>query len=146
MTRLQNIPGYWLETLSAEKLQGNAAIISIGEENGDQPKLDRFTCPILKLKFSDVVDSLEGEGYKLTPLSLNQATEIIEFVEATEFKLILIHCTAGVSRSAGVVLGLNTLFKWDMPKDFWTNSDPNPQVVGQIIKAFRKREYEEERF
>ena len=59
---------------------------------------------ILSLEFDDVEDYYQG----LSPINNEQAKQIVDFVELYKdiVDLIIVHCDAGVSRSAGICAAL----------------------------------------
>lgn len=132
--KLINVPGYTVE--EAKDLPQGSILISIQEEYGPPPDIGHITCPILAIQFSDITEILETEnGNDLHPLTKEQATQILEFVEFHEktAELCIVHCAAGISRSAAIVLSLHTLYDWPLPKEFWRLSSPNPSTLGTLI-------------
>jgi hypothetical protein len=52
----------------------------------------------------------------------------------------VVHCAAGVSRSAGVVLGLHIVKGWKLPENFWKTSTPQPRACGLIVRTALKND------
>ena len=98
---------------SSKKQDDRFVIISIGNAGDDavvfrkNPKM----MAVLPLNFNDV-DGGDGS------ISIEQAQSIISFVKEWESSvgLIVVHCSAGVSRSAGVCAALMK----------WLNGDDSP--------------------
>lgn len=80
--------------------------ISISDSSGIGAKLSSGFFAVLRLKFDDCYEEIDTGSRLLKPITSEQATEILEFVDKhhqmqKHFKLI-VHCNAGVSRSAAV--------------------------------------------
>jgi len=77
----------------------------------------------------------EVDYYK--PMTDEQAKQIIDFVEAhrKEIEVIVVHCEAGISRSAGVAAALSKIIEG---KDdfFFKKYIPNTLVYSKILKAY----------
>lgn len=87
----------FLSALFASQYGENAHVISIGSE-GSWYKIPESAISFVRITFDDVVGDVEG----LTPFHHRQADTIIEFVESCGDDPIMVHCEAGVSRSAAV--------------------------------------------
>ena len=96
------------------------------------PKFDEdwpYTKARLNLAFADVN---RGVG----AITSEQAREIIEFVRdnADEDTVVMVNCTAGVSRSAGVAAALTKLaLRTD--KDFFKRYSPNMLVYRTVLET-----------
>lgn len=117
-------------------------VISIQEEHGRRPDLEKITCPLLTLQFSDIGeqahDSLHGTIIK--PMSEAQASQVLSFVDAhaSAATYCIIQCTVGISRSSAVALGLHITRGHQLADEFWSINQPQPHVVGQICIAAGK--------
>lgn len=84
----------------------NWALISIGEPDSydGMPKIPPGWKHILKLSFHDVSPKKDGRDALLTYFCEQDAKSIVEFVRrvAPDVDGILIHCRAGISRSAAI--------------------------------------------
>ena len=84
---------------------GNWAIVSISEPNSafGEAKLLPGWNAVHRCEFHDIEVEMEDEPYVL--MTLQQAQEIVNFVHtiAPHVEGILVHCRAGISRSAAVV-------------------------------------------
>jgi len=131
--QLLNVPVYAIE--EAKDLPPDSILISIQEEHGEKAKLEHISCPTLVIQASDVETALTLEnGNTLYPMSDTQVESILNFVD-THFqaKFCIVHCAAGVSRSASVVLGLHAVRDHALPKNFWKYSLPKPTIVGLFV-------------
>jgi len=95
--------------LHYDKIVNNRShiVISINEDsNYACISSNKCCCDILRLIFDDIDEHFEEE-YNL--FSINQAQQILEFIfkYLNEIDLIIIHCHAGISRSAGVGCALS---------------------------------------
>lgn len=89
-------------------------IISIGE-NGDHWKLKHPHKSVLRLEFHDISEFLE-ERYIL--FSSAQAIEIINWIESIPAnETIIVHCEAGISRSAAVAKFIIDTYNYTLEPD-----------------------------
>lgn len=98
---------------------------------------------ILRLKFHDLEYPIKGyEKCKL--FSKDDAIQILDFVNnyADEIKLIVVHCEAGVSRSAGVAAALSLILNYDCGY-FHKYFHPNTLVKSTILRAAKFYSFEE---
>jgi len=102
----------------------------------------------LRLEFFDIEESI-GD---LAMMSDDQAKQVVDFANAwkDKVKLFVVHCEAGICRSAGVAAALS---KWLNGEDmfFYKTYCPNRWVYKQVLKAIYgdpwadyKTEYEPE--
>jgi len=123
------------------------AIISITDPNSDHPVFQQspFTKGILKLKFYDIdfgdgnttptrAELLKEYGDGL--FNKTQAREILNFVEKIkdQVKVIICHCDAGISRSAGVAAAILKVLTGS-DKEIFDNKRyvPNRYVYNKIL-------------
>jgi len=93
--------------LRASKIDQPTNMISIGSP-GDWYE---FACEhkrVLRLVFDDVDGFVGSDGLK--PFTLDQARELIDFVETCGDEPVTVHCMAGMSRSAAVARFMMTNF------------------------------------
>lgn len=69
---------------------------------------------VLELQFSDVSDGMPI-GTLAIPFDIDHAKEIVAFVRANRGRPIVVHCEAGISRSAGVALALHEFLEGRYP-------------------------------
>ena len=87
--------------------KNNLVLIAILDPDSEAHELDLIDGykDVLQIRFWDVE---EGIG-KYTPITDKQGKELKEFILKNKGSKFLIHCTAGVSRSAGVGMALDCL-------------------------------------
>lgn len=92
-----------------EILDKKHAFISITAPDYDLARLNitDATVDVLRLQFEDVEDVKEWEpiyGFRCQPFKSNMAVEIFDFMDLVKDKvdLLIVHCQAGISRSAAV--------------------------------------------
>jgi len=98
---------------------------------------NQFLMGVLRLKFDDI------ENYEPGLIRFNSAiaVKILKFVEELkdDIDILVVHCLAGVSRSAGVAAAIDDLYiqsdkRWFMIKR------PNAHVYRTIINAYTFRD------
>ena len=118
-------------------LPNNTVMISINRQNGElfRLKLDRSSSKILTVRFDDITSKYIDERTQKIyyPISDETALKILDFIEIHQGKDFIIHCAAGVSRSAAIALYLHLFHGYELKKRFWQTSNPNKYVLGQLI-------------
>lgn len=138
-------------------LPDNVAIISICEPNSkDEYHIFKSKENVINLDFYDITDYnlLYAYGDDITEdeikyansikgLTDSQANELFNFIENNLGNDIYVHCSAGVSRSQGVVK-----FIIDSYPNIYNETNPNNpcefpniHVVSLLKKCFRKKYY-----
>lgn len=111
----------------------NTSVISITRKTND-PAVIKGAKEVLFLYFDD----------NETEFNSDQTAEILEFVKNKTN--IVVHCDAGISRSAGVAAALEAMgWAWTKPDGKLWSADgkgmdrykPNVHVKSMILKAFR---------
>jgi predicted protein tyrosine phosphatase len=106
----------FMPRVAAERLYGDpcAAIISI-TDNVDA-SLNGSWGSILRLKFNDCVDPLNLKGRRITLFTPEMANDIRTFVECLDpdINTLVVHCEAGISRSAAVAFVLAGHYGWEL--------------------------------
>ena len=123
------------EAKQIEYLPNNTVLISInGTLDGLVPlKLDRQSSKVLTVVFDDVTDKdKKFEGKTLKLIDGDTALKILDFIEINKNKNFLIHCAAGISRSAAVALFINRYYGHELKPRFWSVSHPNCYVLGKL--------------
>jgi predicted protein tyrosine phosphatase len=92
--------------------KSSEAIISITEPGSPAKLSDKWT-HVLRLQFHDIdreVSSKDGTPYVM--FNKEMATSVLEFYKnlPEDIDMLVVHCHAGISRSAGVVLALCDIF------------------------------------
>lgn len=118
-------------------------VISIVSPGRDHP---RPTLPCLARLNLDFTDTMWGEESSIG-FSDTQAQEVIDFVEEWLLKTnnIIVHCEAGMSRSAGVAIGFARYILTDEDENALRDSKPhfNLYVAQKIWKVYQKKFMEE---
>ena len=91
-----------------EKLPKNLAFISICDPSSKPIKTNNHFTSELFISFYDVEEEWSS---KIIPLDIYQGKEIYDFIMENKDKQFLINCEAGISRSAGVGLAIEYLFR-----------------------------------
>jgi len=115
--------------------KNTTAFISINDSKNDF-SFFKFDHPnVLRLYFEDITQPLED--YKL--FDINDAIKIIKFVENNKDKSYLVHCHAGISRSAAVGTFINDYYHI-MDKDEFKRLNsyisPNWFIYEMLVKTF----------
>lgn len=92
---------------------------------------------LLRLKFDDV----DKEGDTFVLFTKEQAIQILNFVKQIKNKVdfIIVHCEAGISRSAGVVAALEKIYNNDNNYVFKYYC-PNSFVYRTILECYYNKE------
>ena len=105
----------YISRQAAESLRGdaNVVMVSINEPGGEPARLMGGFAAVLRIAFWDVntphpvTREYKDESFVYTPITTQQAQEIAEFPDRWHAppdgpELLIVHCRAGVSRSAAV--------------------------------------------
>lgn len=134
------------EAADIQTLPNNTVLISINDEYQDlySLKLDRKDKRILTVVFTDITAQIEHLGKWYHPINAETSQQILNFIEVNKEKDQIIHCAAGISRSAAVCLFLHLFYNYELKKNFWKLSNPNKFVIGSLIfSKFQKSDIEE---
>ena len=119
------------------------AVISIGEpQMKPAPLADSPQCKaVLRLHFSDVASDLPRlrSVMHVAPFTPELARQIADFVREqmqNNVNLIVVHCEAGMSRSAGVATALSQFYNHD-ETHFLVHYRPNAHVRRVMLNALR---------
>lgn len=116
-------------------LSKNSCLISILDLGWDYqldiPQSDN----VLFLTFSDIRrQKMTTKDYQLVGITNSQAKQIHDFCEKNSHKSFIVHCHAGISRSAAVCLYLNLKYGHKLKDFFFDLSAPNPFVLMKLLK------------
>ena len=108
-------------------------LISIGEPGEDKPKVPESCLDVLRVELADVDRGIEG----YIKFSQAHAKKILDFYHKYKHtvKTFIIHCTAGISRSAGVAAALHRIHYNEDDQTYWTKYLPNMLVYRTIIRV-----------
>lgn len=119
------------------------AVISIGEPQIKPALLaDSPHCrAILRLHFSDVASDLPRLRFvtHVAPFTLDMARQIADFTREqiqNGVRLLVVHCEAGMSRSAGVATALSQFYNHD-ETHFLVHYRPNAHVRRLLLEVLR---------
>ena len=130
-----------MEARDMKYLPTNSVMISINQP--DTPLFDlqinRNNGRVLTLQFNDVTAKMEIHGQSYYPITDRDAVEILDFIDKHRGKDFIVHCAAGISRSAAVCLYLNVMEGYELKKNFWQTSRPNPYVMGKLMIAKKQQ-------
>lgn len=125
-----NINAFAAEAI--ETLDDNTVLISINPEEPEELfrlKLDRNNPNILTVRFADVTKEHNYRGYIIRPISKETTLQILDFIEKNKDKNFIIHCAAGISRSAAVAQFISEAYGHGLKPNFWNVSHPNNYVL-----------------
>ena len=131
---------------------GSVPVISVVGGGTKSVKLNN-PLKVLTLVFDDVVTESLPKNSHLVPFNREQAKDVLEFIRSLPDEInVLVHCEAGISRSAGIVRGLEFcgLVKWEnFDRTYWdieeghrTRFHPNPTVVSVLIDEYKSTKSE----
>jgi predicted protein tyrosine phosphatase len=125
------------EAREITSLPNDTVLISINEEHEDlHPlKLDRNSSRILTVRFTDITSKVEYKGKTLYPIDYDTSLKILDFINRNLGKNFIVHCAAGISRSAAICLYLHIMHQYELKLGFWQKSHPNKMVLGSLIVA-----------
>jgi predicted protein tyrosine phosphatase len=121
------------------EIPDNTVIISINEEHDELYKLKVGGSSVFRTRFTDCYLPFEHKQKKYRPIDPKIANELLDFIIPNIGKNFIIHCAAGVSRSAAVALFLNQIFGYELKENFWHLSEPNSYIFGCLVVEYLKR-------
>jgi predicted protein tyrosine phosphatase len=139
MLKATNINCFAAENI--KELPINTVLISINEEDRDlyPLQIDRKDNRVLTLVFSDVTSKyVLPNGKEFFPISVESTLKLLDFINLNKEKNFIVHCAAGVSRSAAVCFYLNLVYGHELKENFWKDCRPNKFVVGQLFVTRHK--------
>lgn len=94
----------WLSKQWMERIPWPAVIISIGDPGEDQPNYAFSPIDVLRLEFHDIPNGISIDDLDSTyrQIDWHDARKILEFEQRYKDNDIIVHCHAGMSRSAAV--------------------------------------------
>ena len=124
----------------AEKYKPEVSAIIISITDPEQPQaalrniLEYKDC--LRLQFHDLDHPIEGYKY-LKMFHKTDAEQIIAFVDKYKdgVELVVVHCEAGVSRSAGVAAALSVIYNNTCEEFYSSRYYPNALVKSVILRV-----------
>ena len=119
-------------------------VISITDPNSEKVKIKNKPIDILSLQFFDLDKDIGQFPYSQFIFTINQAQQILNFVKKYKNKvnLIIVHCEAGISRSAGVAGALSLIYN-GTDEYYFEKYLPNMFVYRKILNMYMKNKKEE---
>lgn len=127
-----------LDALTIAELKDDQALVSICDEGAN----DKFLIPddherLIRLRFGDCTEDIVAwRGFEYRGITDSQAKELYKFCKKHKEKNFIVHCTAGVSRSAAICLFLNLCYNHKLKDHFFLTSHPNSRVVYKLLQAY----------
>lgn len=120
---------------SLERQFGKFIVISISDIDQEFPHFNRhpnIMLDVLYLRFGDTDDP-----YVYYSIHKDDSDKVAEFVNKykNEIDSILVHCSAGISRSAGLAAALSLYLNNDDSKFFSGPYRPNRLVYRRVLKS-----------
>jgi predicted protein tyrosine phosphatase len=119
-------------------------VISIRDMDADRPASiihhQKDFYRILRLNFDDVeVDTTGGWGSGYFTISKEQAKSVVDFLLAAKennVEILVVHCEAGISRSAGVAGACSVILGQSDEEFFRSPYNPNMKVYRTVITSY----------
>ena len=118
-----------------KQIEDNTAYISINSTVTplEELNISREHPKVLTVRFDDVVINLKHCDVNYKVINNLTAKLIVEFIERNRSNNFIVHCMAGVSRSAAVCMFINYVYGHKLKDDFWILSHPNVFVLGKLL-------------
>lgn len=128
-----NINAFQAEDI--KNLPDDTVMVSINNEYEElfPLNLDRNSPKVCTLQFADINDIVYRNGNPYHPISDEDTYKALKFVNANKDKNFVVHCAAGISRSAGFCLYLHLMHGHILKDNFWKVSHPNAMVLGKLM-------------
>jgi len=112
-------------------------VISITDPNSEEVESQHDYFAMLSLSFYDLDKDTEVFPYSRFMFKDDDAHQILDFVKSFRYlvDLCVVHCEAGISRSAGVAGALAKIFNED-DKYYFDHYLPNMLVYSKILKVY----------
>lgn len=128
------------EHVEAADMRYKACLISINEPDHDVAQLQDGWTDVLRISFWDItkrIPDLRNKDTWLEPLNEEEAKTIADFIKEHKDNHIVVHCRAGISRSAAVVRLLVDLgWDFDFSLSHHDMSGYNIHVYSMLKKHF----------
>lgn len=136
MPQAINISRYEAEQI--RQLQDNIAFISIWDKEAGPLKAPENCADFLSITFADLpgASSITHKGILYEAATHEDIHAILNFCHKNKNNNILIHCTAGVSRSSAVSLLCHIVFGHTLKPHFWQTSSPNCYILGYLLREY----------
>lgn len=94
---------------------------------------------VLNLEFDDVHQDFEFHGIQFKGISEEQARQCVNFIDANRGKKFIIHCRAGVSRSAAIGEFIQSGFYEEYAHSYHPQRTPNAAVLSALKRAWYEK-------
>ncbi len=125
------------EAAGIRELPNNTVLISIN--NSLDPlftlQLDRQSSKVLTVVFDDITAPKQFEGTDLKVMDGDDTVKILDFINIHKDKNFIIHCAAGISRSAAVALFISRYYGHTLKDRYWSICHPNYYILGRLISC-----------
>ena len=132
----------WFADVDLCPLFDKDMIISIMSPGQTHPRMNVYGVPRLNIQFHDIVEEICVENTLWLPMQPEYAAQIVDFMQESFpwCDRLVIHCEAGISRSAGVAVGLSRYFDLT-PENTLRDQHPhfNIHVASSIWKECQLR-------
>lgn len=111
-------------------------VISISQPGQERPNIEHLHCPKLFLNFDDLEFLPQNQYPDLFKLFTDDmAIQILDFVNKNFSPYIIVHCQAGVCRSAAVAAALSKILL-NRDDEIFKSRVPNMLVYRKILQAW----------
>jgi predicted protein tyrosine phosphatase len=136
------------QKLHPDNFPKETCIISINEPEAmdGEAKLDEGWFKVLRVKFWDVTQDIDHDSMgKILAMTEGQAKEIADFIKENRDRSILIHCRAGISRSAAIAEILFQLGWDDLPTEMrpYFMSPTDTSLYNSHVKKLLAKQFPE---
>lgn len=129
-----------IEHLNEKSIDENTCIVSISGSDEEIPNIDHYNCDKLYLQFDDITTKEEHEKFGYALFDEYLAWSILTFIDQQldkkkfPFKII-IHCHAGICRSAAVGAALSKIM-FNQDDHIFREKVPNMLVYRTILQIW----------
>jgi len=127
-----------VEAESIQRLRDNECLISIHNTTNPDWNLQVSGEKVFKVYFDDVPVRLTQNGLTYNPISIENAHQILNFINQWDGYDFIVNCHAGIARSGAVSLALHILYGYELKPNFFQLSESNTIVLGTLINEFYK--------
>jgi len=129
------------DAVKFESFGSDTAVISISSPGYNYFDYEQIVqhSNMLRMEFADINKErreveFDNKTITLYGMNDNQARIVVNFIEENKDKNFIVHCDAGVSRSAAICLYINLKYGHSLKPNFWALSHPNAHVKAKLMK------------
>lgn len=127
-----------VQAKSIAQLNLHEALISINEPNESPYPLQIYrgseSVITLHVKDNPNPKTIEEQDRVIND---EQAKLLVRFIGIHRHKDFIVHCAAGVSRSAAVALFINIIYGHELKDNFFSTSIPNRYVLQKLLEIYQ---------